>query len=172
MGCQELDLSLVTSPTPVKWPASIDSCWRYARSKLAVILFTRQLAKILQKKGVNNVYTNCFFPGNIPTEAMDTWKQLFGPLGYLMKGTFWILGQSSTDAAASAIFLAASKDVVKRDLKGKYFIPIATEDKTSQIAEDMDLARNLWYWTDSKVAETLGKGWQEADTSSSAGGNA
>jgi len=120
MGCQELDLSLVTSPTPVKWPANIDSCWRYARSKLAVILFTRQLAKILQKKGANNVYANCFFPGNIPTEAMDTWKQLFGPVGYLMKGTFWVLGQSSTDAAATAIFLASSHDVVKRELKGKW----------------------------------------------------
>ena len=83
-----------------------------------------------------------------------------------MKGTFWILGQSSTDAAASAIFLATSPDVAKRDLKGKYFIPIATEDKTSKIAEDMDLARNLWYWSDSKVAETLGKGWQEAGRSS------
>jgi len=169
MGCQELDLSLVTSPTPVKWPANIDSCWRYARSKLAVILFTRQLAKILQKKGANNVYANCFFPGNIPTEAMDTWKQLFGPVGYLMKGTFWVLGQSSTDAAATAIFLASSHDVVKRELKGKYFIPIATEDKTSLIAEDMELARNLWYWSDSKVAETLGKGWMEGGTSSSVG---
>ena len=172
MACQELDLSLVTSPTRVKSPPNIDSCWRYARSKLAVILFTRQLAHILQKKGINNVYANCFFPGNIPTEAMDTWKELFGPLGYLMKGSFWVLGQSSTDAAATAIFLATSPEVVKRDLKGKYFIPIATEDKTSQIAEDMDLARNLWYWTDSKVAETLGKGWQEGGQGSSEEGKA
>jgi hypothetical protein len=23
----------------------------------------------------------CFFPGNIPTEAMDTWKDLFGIIG-------------------------------------------------------------------------------------------
>ncbi|KAI9875306.1 MAG: hypothetical protein M1830_008641 [Pleopsidium flavum] len=172
MGCQELDLNLLTSPTRIKWPASIDSCWRYARSKLATILFTRQLTKILQRKGANNVYVNCFFPGNIPTEAMDTWKQLFGPLGYLMKGTFWILGQSTTDAAATAIFLASSQEVVRGDMKGKYFIPIATEDKTSKIAEDMDLARNLWYYSDSKVAETLGKDWQKGVTSSPAEGKA
>ncbi|KAI9723426.1 MAG: hypothetical protein M1812_001310 [Candelaria pacifica] len=161
MACQELDLSLVTSPTRIKSPASIDSCWRYARSKLANILFTRQLARRLDKKGVKDVYVNCFFPGNIPTEAMDTWKQLFGPLGALLKGAFQFVGQSSTDAAATAIYLAASPEVGEKDLKGKYFIPIATEDKTSTIAEDKDLARNLWYWTDSKVAETLGKGWQE-----------
>ncbi len=89
-----------------------------------------------------------------------------------MKGTFWILGQSTTDAAATAIFLAASQEVARGDLKGKYFIPIATEDKTSKIAEDMDLARNLWYWSDSKVAETLGKDWQKGGKSSSAEGKA
>ncbi|KAI9815540.1 MAG: hypothetical protein M1827_002674 [Pycnora praestabilis] len=165
MGCQELDLSLVTSPTRIKSPASIDSCWRYARSKLANILFTRELAHRMDKKGVKNVYVNCFFPGNIPTEAMDSWKDLFGAVGGgLMKGAFHFLGQSETDAAATAIFLATSSEVERGDLKGKYFIPIATEDKTSKIAEDMDLARNLWYWSDNKVSETLGKDWQKGNT--------
>ncbi|KAI9750000.1 MAG: hypothetical protein M1835_001454 [Candelina submexicana] len=161
MACQELDLSSVTSPTRIKSPASLDSCWRYARSKLANILFTRELAHRLEKKGVKSVHVNCFFPGNIPTEAMDTWKQLFGPLGGLVKGAFQFVGQSPADAAATAIYLAASPEVEEKALNGKYFIPIATEDKTSKIGEDKDLAKNLWYWTDNKVAQTLGKGWQE-----------
>ena len=25
-----------------------------------------------------------------------------------------------------------------------------------------DLAKTLWYWSDHKVTESLGKGWQEA----------
>ncbi len=170
MACQELDVSLVTSPTRIKSPASLDSCWRYARSKLANILFTRELAHRLDKKGVETVYVNCFFPGNIPTEAMDTWKQLFGPLGGLLKGAFQFVGQSATDAATTAIYLAASPEVEEKNQKGKYFIPIATEDKTSTIAENKDLAKNLWYWTDSKVAQTLGKGWQERQPKGSATG--
>lgn len=44
MVCQELDLSLVTSPTPTKSPSSFDSIWRYSCSKLANILFARELA--------------------------------------------------------------------------------------------------------------------------------
>ncbi|OCK86008.1 putative short chain dehydrogenase/reductase [Lepidopterella palustris CBS 459.81] len=162
MSCQELDLSQLTSPTRTKYPASFDSSWRYGRSKLANILFTRDLAHRLQKKGIANVYVNCFFPGNIPTDAMDTWKQLFGKVvGKLFKGIFQVIGQSPTDGAATAMFLATSKDVETGDVKGKYFVPIASENKTSPIAEDKDLAKNLWYWTDHQVTEVLGKGWQD-----------
>ncbi|KAI9760594.1 MAG: hypothetical protein M4579_001563 [Chaenotheca gracillima] len=165
LGCQAIDFDSLTSSTRTKPTAAIDACYRYSRSKLANILFTRQLARLLEKKGAQNVYANCFFPGNIPTEAMDSWKDLFGSMGgAAFKGIFQAVGQSETDAAATAIFLATSPEVENgTGLKGKYFIPIATEDKPSATAEDGDLARNLWYWTDHKVAETLGKAWQEED---------
>lgn len=159
IGCQGIDFNSLTSPTRTKSPAALDSCYRYAQSKLANILFTRELTRRLAKKGAHNIYTNCFFPGNIPTEGMDTWKQLLGPLGGVLKGLFYVIGQSEMDGAATAIFLAASDEVVKSDVKGKYFIPIATEGKTSIVADDKDLARNLWYWTDHKVTEGLGNGW-------------
>lgn len=115
---------------------------------------------------MTHVHANCFFPGNIPTDAMDTWKDLLGDVvGGLFKGMFRLIGQSVTDAAATAVYLAASQEVEDRDLKGRYFVPIAIEDRTSVLAEDNDLARNLWYWSDHKVAEILGKGWQEGGKS-------
>lgn len=160
MGCQEIDFSSLTSPTRTKSPATLDSCYRYARSKLANILFTRELTRRLAKKGVHSIYANCFFPGNVPTEGMDSWKELLGTLpGAMVKGVFQVIGQSEMDAAATAMFLAASDEVEKRDLKGKYLIPIATEGKTSKVAKDKDLAKNLWYWTDHKATEFLGSGW-------------
>ncbi|KAI9782298.1 MAG: hypothetical protein M1816_001911 [Peltula sp. TS41687] len=160
MACQEIDFRSLMSPARVKSPAILDSCYRYARSKLANILFTRELTSRLAKKGMSNVYVNCFFPGNIPTEGVDTWKQLLGTVpGALLKGVFRVIGQSEVDAAATAIFLAASDEVLKRDLKGKYFVPIATDGNTSTVADDKDLAKNLWYWTDHKVTEFLGNGW-------------
>lgn len=162
-GCQELKFDLTMSKERVKSPDSIDSCWRYARSKLGVILFTRELAHRLSKRGSENVYANTFFPGNIPTEAMDTWKDLFGAVGGgAMKGVFQIMGQSLEDAAATPIYLATDKQVVERGQKGLYFIPIAKEDKTTQLAEDKDLMKNLWYWCDFQVTKALGKGWDEA----------
>jgi hypothetical protein len=160
LACQELDVDKLTSPTPIKHPSSFDSCWRYARSKLANILFTRELASVLATKGVTNVYANCFFPGNIPTDAMDTWRLLLGNLiGKAVKGTFQLIGQSSEDAAATAIFLAASKDVEIKNIKGAYLVPIAVEEKPGKIAQDDDLAANLWSWTDHMISDTLGKDW-------------
>ncbi|KAG9244648.1 putative short chain dehydrogenase/reductase [Calycina marina] len=161
MGCQELKLDLLKSPTRVKSPDAIDSCWRYARSKLGNLLFTKELAKRLEKRGSSKVYANCFFPGNIPTGAMDTWKELFGPLGYLMKANFWVLGQSTTDGAATALYLAAAPEVVERNQKGSYFCPVAAEDDTSALAKDKDLAKNVWYWCDGQVTDALGRGWDE-----------
>lgn len=159
-GCQELDLDLTMSPTPVKSPDNLDSCWRYCRSKLGVLLMTRELARRLEKKGATNVYANTFFPGNIPTDAMTTWKELFGPLGALVKGFFQVVGQSLKDAAATPIYLTTSPEVVKRIQKGRYFIPIATEYEPSKLAQDDDLARNLWIWCDNVVTKTLGQGWE------------
>src|SRR5437667_6807881 len=77
--CRELDFMLLKSPTRTKHLIVVDSSWRYGRSKLANVLFARELSRRLGKTGINNIYVNCFHPGNIPTEAMDTWKDILGP---------------------------------------------------------------------------------------------
>lgn len=79
-----------------------------------------------------------------------------------MKGFFQVMGQSLEDAAASAIYLATSPKVVEKKQRGLYFIPIAKEDKTTQLAEDKDLMKNQWYWCDFHVTKALGKGWPDA----------
>lgn len=160
LACQEIDFASVTSTTRTKSPTAVDSCYRYARSKLANVLFTKELTRILDRRGVDDVYVNCFFPGNIPTEGMDAWKQLLGSLaGSLVKGVFQLVGQSEQDAAATALFLAASEVIARDKIRGRYFIPIAIEDEPSAVAGDEDLAENLWVWTERKVAEALGQGW-------------
>lgn len=162
-GCQELDFNLLRSLSPVKSPDALDSCWRYARSKLGTILFTEELVHRLDNHGATNVFANSFFPGNIPTDAMNTWKDLIGTIaGSSLKGLFEVVGQSAEDGAATAMYLAASEEVKEKELKGEYFIPIAKQDQTSEIAKDRDLARNLWYWCDSQVTQVLGKGWEES----------
>ncbi|KAF2489114.1 putative short chain dehydrogenase/reductase [Lophium mytilinum] len=162
MACLELDLTLLKSPKPTKSLVLLDSAWRYARAKLAVLMFTRELAKRLQKKGVSNVYVNSFFPGNISTDAYETWKLFLGNfIGSAFKSAVRAAGQTVEDGAASALFLATSKDVEVKDIKGKYFVPIAAESKPSLLSENKDLQKNVWYWTDHQVTEVLGKGWQD-----------
>lgn len=148
--CRALDLSLLTSLTRPK-NACYDGIWRYGRSKLANILFTRELSRRLlldhSDPRSKDIFVNCFFPGNIATEQMDVWKEyLGGPLGWLVKKFFAAVGQSTQDGAASALYLGASEDIIEDGdgIRGEYFIPIATKCETSEIAADMELAGELW----------------------------
>ncbi|KAL1984862.1 hypothetical protein VTN96DRAFT_8617 [Rasamsonia emersonii] len=146
--CRHLDLNLLKSPTPTR-PAYYDGIWRYGRSKLGSLLFTRELSRRLladPDPASKNIYVNAFFPGNIATEQADVWKKyLGGLLGWLVKKFLSVFGQSTEDAAASAMYLAASKDISDgAGTRGQYFVPIAKKRRTSSTAEDMILARSLW----------------------------
>ena len=59
------------------------------------------------------------------------------------------------EAAATVIFLASSQAMVEKWLKGKYFIPIATEAGVSKVGEDEKLARELWKWTNELIQRML-----------------
>ncbi|OCL14094.1 hypothetical protein AOQ84DRAFT_371598 [Glonium stellatum] len=63
------------------------------RSELANTLSTRELSRRLDKKGVATVYANSFFPGNIPTQVMDTLNHHFCRItGTLFKSMFRVIG--------------------------------------------------------------------------------
>lgn len=157
--CRSLSIPSLSSPKPAKWPASYDAMWRYARSKLCNILFTKELSHRLAastKPGEDQIFVNCYFPGNIATDAMDTWKMLFGALiGWGFKTFFRVVGQGVDDAAATVLFLATSEDVVSRDLRGKYFVPVATEASVSKLGEDVRLASEVWDWTEDVIRNAL-----------------
>ncbi|EAW06277.1 putative short chain dehydrogenase/reductase [Aspergillus clavatus NRRL 1] len=161
--CRQLDLDLLTSPDRPK-SAMIDGLWRYGRSKLGNILFTRELNRRLEKLSNDAdqyIYVNTFFPGNIVTEQWNVWNQYFGKFGgKIMRGLFSLIGQSTQDGAATAMYLAASPAIRENRIRGQYFIPIAKPYDTSKIANNMKLANELWDWIEAKATETLGPNWQ------------
>jgi hypothetical protein len=82
--------------------------------------FSQENLRDDEEKGAKHIYANTFFPGNIPTEAVDSWKELTVPiLGNTMKGLFQIVGQSPTDAAATAIYLSDYSRSRQKDSKRK-----------------------------------------------------
>ncbi|KAH3493916.1 hypothetical protein KXW98_007280 [Aspergillus fumigatus] len=143
---------------------AVDGLWRYGRSKLGNILFTRELARRLEQgtdPADRHIYANVFFPGNIVTEQWNSWDDYFGRVGgSIMRRLFSLIGQSTQDGAATAIYLAASQAIRENGTRGQYFIPIATPCKTTPVAADMRLARELWDWINARATETLGSDWQ------------
>ena len=108
----------------------------YGRSKLANILFTRELASRLQGSGVT---ANCLHPGVVRSD--------FGAGGELagVMGIGWRLMQpfllSPRQGAETSIYLASSPDV--EGTSGEYFDRRRVA-RTSSQARDMEAAARLW----------------------------
>lgn len=113
----------------------------YARSKLANILFTYELARRMEN---TNVTVNALHPGRVAT---NIWKTNFSFFGPALK---WIMAQFSLtpeQGADNSIFLASSPEVER--VTGKYFIQREPK-QSSPVSYDENVAKKLW-----EVSENL-----------------
>ncbi len=105
----------------------------YARSKLALTLFTYELARRLGGKGVT---ANCLHPGAVRTHIW--WHAgAVSPLSLLV--SLFLKGPAR--GAETSVYLAASAEV--EGVSGKYFVRRETR-KSSGKTYDEGLARVLW----------------------------
>jgi NAD(P)-dependent dehydrogenase (short-subunit alcohol dehydrogenase family) len=121
------------------------SGWKaYGRSKLANILFTRELARRLGGTGVT---ANCLHPGFVATRFGDSaggctsrlipWAKLFAI--------------SPKQGADTIVYLASSPEV--QGVTGEYFVKRKIERPSAAARDDAE-ARRLW-----EASETLA-GWR------------
>ena len=112
----------------------------YSQSKLANILFTKELSRRSKGSGVTS---NCFHPGAVRTNLIQS-----GPWYYrLIWATVRPFLVSPWRGADTAIYLASSSDV--EGISGKYFVR-RKEVGLSDSADDQDAAIRLW-----KISEEL-----------------
>lgn len=103
----------------------------YSQSKLAMILFTRLLAKKLEE---TDVTVNCFQPGMTNTN-------LGRDAGGFFRFMFKLMGKNPKKGAETSIYLASSSDV--EDITGEYFVKKKIR-KSSEESYDINLAKKLW----------------------------
>jgi NAD(P)-dependent dehydrogenase (short-subunit alcohol dehydrogenase family) len=104
----------------------------YARSKLANILFTRELARRLQGTGVT---ANCFHPGAVRTSLVK------GSSYGLVWGAASVFFVSPQKGADTGIYLSSSADV--EHTTGEYFVK-RKPARASDAAYDDNAAARLW----------------------------
>ncbi len=109
----------------------------YGSSKLATIMFTRNLAKHLQGTGVT---VNCLHPGVINTN-----------LGGTLKFIKPLLSNAAT-GARTPIYLALSPEVEK--VTGEYFVNCNIQDP-SRACQDWHLIDNLIRQSEQLIHEPL-----------------
>jgi NAD(P)-dependent dehydrogenase (short-subunit alcohol dehydrogenase family) len=103
----------------------------YCHSKLANILFTRELARRLAG---TQVTANCLHPGAVAT---GIFRSLPKPIEAIIK----LVTMSPEKGAQTTIYLASSPAV--EQVTGKYFVR-STEAQASPEAQDDEIAHHLW----------------------------
>ena len=107
----------------------------YARSKLANVLFTYELARRL---GDRKIRVNALHPGRVGTDIFKAGLPILGPL------VKWIVSRltlTPEEGADNTIFLATSADV--EGVTGKYFVK-RDAVPSSPLSYDETLAKRLW----------------------------
>jgi NAD(P)-dependent dehydrogenase (short-subunit alcohol dehydrogenase family) len=106
----------------------------YGRSKLANILFTRELARRLEGTGVT---ANALAPGAVATGFAQNNSNLLSVLFRLVRPFM----KSPEQGAQTLVYLASSPEV--RGISGRYFENSRAKDLSS-VALDEAAARRLW----------------------------
>jgi NAD(P)-dependent dehydrogenase (short-subunit alcohol dehydrogenase family) len=107
---------------------------RYGESKLANILFTRELARRLEGSGVT---ANCLHPGLVAT-GFNHNNGLVRSLAMTVLG---VLSRSPEQGAATLVWLAASPELA--GVSGAYFFDLR-QKAPSAAAQDGETGRRLW----------------------------
>ncbi len=106
----------------------------YAHSKLAIVLFTYELARRLEGTGVT---ANTLHPGIVATNFS---RNSGGPVGLIMRLLRFAF-LSPEEGARTSIYLAASPEV--EGVTGKYFVKCRAVP-SSPASRDTDSAARLW----------------------------
>ncbi|KAF8925791.1 hypothetical protein EDD21DRAFT_339562 [Dissophora ornata] len=124
-------------------------CVRYGQSKLANVLFGKALARRLKD---DRVYVNMVHPGLVDArlekeiqEATEK-NQSRGANPLLLKFAYKV-----RDAALTPLYLATSPEIVEKDIRGRYFIPIANELRPNPLSDSVDLQDELWAYSEKAV---------------------
>ncbi len=114
----------------------------YSQSKLANVLFTRELALRLKTHGIT---VNCCHPGAVATNMGISRDTGFGKTVTGMLKPFF---QTPEQGARTAIYLASSEDV--KDVTGEYFYRCKMA-KSSERSKDGELAKRLFEFSEQLV---------------------
>lgn len=119
----------------------------YSQSKLANVLFTRELARRVKDRGIT---VNCCHPGAVATNIGIDRDTGFGrTVTRLLKPFF----QTPAQGASTAIFLATDESV--KDITGEYFYKCKIA-KSSKRSKDMELAKRLFEFSEQLVQKPAG----------------
>jgi NAD(P)-dependent dehydrogenase (short-subunit alcohol dehydrogenase family) len=107
----------------------------YARSKLANLLFTYELARRLDAQTVT---ANAMNPQHVAT---DMWRTNFPIVGPALKWAMGLVAQTPEQGADTVVYLSSSADV--EGVSGQYYVEREPVE-SSPLSYDQGVAQRLW----------------------------
>ena len=126
---------------------------RYAQSKLANILFAKELDRCYNSKGITAVAVH---PGLVNTELYRTIFSGYFGLGELLDKAKGLFYTSVQDGVKNQLWAAVGRkgDNSGEVKGGEYYMPVGISGQGSNISGDSELAEKLWEWTEKEL-----EGW-------------
>jgi NAD(P)-dependent dehydrogenase (short-subunit alcohol dehydrogenase family) len=139
----------------------IGATYLYNRTKLAQVLFVRELVKRVKAQQFGTTtevegepWINATHPGAVKTDQQDQAVEAYGTLGKAgVAATRPFMKDPVDSGCRSALFAATSEDIAKETIQGQYIVPDRKVTEPSKQAHDEKLALNLWKLT-KEVLET------------------
>jgi len=142
-----------SKPFPAKNPDSWKNILtRYSRTKLANILFTKELQRRLDKED-SGIIALSIHPGYVATEAAKVATSKMPILGLISTVLVKLFFIDEASGARNSVYAAAHPRVrVEAELfKGQFMVPVGKVRCPSALALDETLARDLWVLTEGIV---------------------
>jgi retinol dehydrogenase-12 len=122
---------------------------RYGQSKLANILFVKELSRRYTEMGITAVAVH---PGLVRTDLYEATIQwpVVGRLVGLATNVFWT---NVRDGATGQLWAASAPRGEGSGMvrSGEYYAPVGVTGQGSWLSDDMELARRLWDWTEKEL---------------------
>ncbi|CAG9990728.1 unnamed protein product [Clonostachys byssicola] len=125
--------------TPKTTAESLGAYGRYFQSKLANVLFARQLAKEYPQ-----LITASVHPGLVSTDLMN---RSSGTPAIFRSISRIFPKKTVEDGAKNQLWASVSKDVTS----GEYYEPIGVPNMASKFGKDDALAKKVWDWTQKEL---------------------
>jgi len=137
-------------------PANYDPYAYYGQSKLANILFVKELDRRLKESGHGDVLVNVVHPGAVRgnlTRHVSTGSDFLEMVDeQLQKYLYW-----DEEGALTVLGPAVSTQIRKDKVSGQYFVPIARYPLSaeSELAQNSTFAKDFWIFSEQILEDKL-----------------
>ncbi|KAH7115082.1 hypothetical protein B0J11DRAFT_618686 [Dendryphion nanum] len=154
--------SSVTFQTLNEMNQDIGPTYLYNRTKLAQVLFVRELVKRIEAgqfgptKG--QPWINATHPGGVKTDQPKQAIDAYGTLGKIgVAAVTPFMKDPVKEGCRPALFAATSEDIVKDKIQGQYIVPDRKPTEPSNQAKDEKLSLSLWNLTKEVLESKIGQ---------------